>query len=444
MAASALTTDLYQLTMMAGYFSQERHEETIASFELFVRRMPPNRGYLIAAGIASLVEYLEQLRFTPEDVAWLRASDALANVPSGFFEYLARFQFTGDVWAVREGTPVFAQQPIVRVTAPLAEAQLIETAALAFINFQTSVASKAARIVAAAEGRSVFEFGARRAHGLEAALFAARSAYLAGATGTSLVEAGRRFGIPLSGTMAHSWVMSADSEARAFFDYSRLFGGRSILLLDTYDTIAAARWVASSGLTPAGVRLDSGDISTLAPRVREILDAGGLQATKIFASGDLDEFSIAALIAGGAPVDGFGVGTRLVTSEDAPALGGVYKLVEIDEAGLRRRVAKRSEDKATWPGCKQVWRIVRDGCAIEDVVAFSDEDPVPHGAPLLRAVMQGGRRIEQEMSLEAARVHRARAVAELPSSVRRLDEPAGYPVVPSAALSCAIGTGALR
>jgi len=439
MAASPLTTDLYQLTMMAGYFSQGRHEETSASFELFVRRLPPNRSYLVAAGLASLVEYLEHLRFTSEDIAWLRASDALAHVPSGFFEYLARLSFSGDVWAVREGTPVFAQEPIVRVTAPIGEAQLIETAALAFINFQTSVASKAARIVTAADGRSVFEFGARRAHGLDAALFAARSAYLAGATGTSFVEAGRRFGIPLSGTMAHSWVMSAESEVRAFSDYARLFGDHSILLLDTYDTIAAACWVASSGLKPAGVRLDSGNLSTLAPRVREILDAGGLDATKIFASGDLDEFSIAELVGAGIPIDGFGVGTRLVTSEDAPALGGVYKLVEIEEDGVRRRVAKRSEGKATWPGCKQVWRVMRDGSAIEDVVAFAEEDPVDGGVPLLGQMMRDGRCIGPEMSLESARLHRARALAELPRPVRRLHDPTVYRVAPSAALASATG-----
>ena len=443
MAASPLTTDLYQLTMMAGYFSQGRHEEATASFELFVRRLPPNRNYLIAAGLASLVEYLEQLRFTPEDISWLRGSDALADVPSGFFDYLAGLTFSGDVWAVREGTPVFAQEPIVRITAPIGEAQLIETAALAFINFQTSVASKAARIVAAADGRSVFEFGARRAHGLDAALFAARSAYLAGATGTSFVEAGRRFAIPLAGTMAHSWVMSAESEARAFSDYARLFGGHSILLLDTYDTIAAARWVTSSGLKPGGVRLDSGNLSTLAPRVREILDAGGLHATKIFASGDLDEFSIAELVSGGVPIDGFGVGTRLVTSEDAAALGGVYKLVEVEEAGVRRRVAKRSDGKATWPGCKQVWRVMRDGSAIEDVVAFADEDPVAGGVPLLCQMMRAGRRVEQGMSLESARLHRARAVAELASPVRRLYDPAVYSVLPSAALSSALGTAAV-
>jgi nicotinate phosphoribosyltransferase len=443
MAATPLATDLYQLTMMAGYFSQGRHESTIASFELFVRQLPAHRNYLIAAGLLSLVEYLEQLTFGPDDIAWLRTSEALANVPDGFFEYLAGFTFTGDVWAVPEGTAVFAQEPLVRITAPIAQAQLVETAALAFINFQTSVASKAARIVSAADGRKVFEFGARRAHGLDAALFAARSAYLAGAAGTSFVEAGRRFAIPLSGTMAHSWVMSASSEATAFDDYARVFGGHSILLLDTYDTLAAARRVASSGLRPAGVRLDSGELATLAPQVRAILDGAGLRATKILASGDLDEFSIAELLGEGAPIDGFGVGTRLVTSEDAPALGGVYKLVEIEESGVRRRVAKQSAGKATWPGCKQVWRIVCDGVAVEDVVAFVAEEQA-EGAPLLRQVMKNGRRIDTELSLEDARARCARSLAELPRAVRLLDAAGVYPVVPSRSLADAIGSAAMR
>lgn len=444
MAATPLSTDLYQLTMMAGYFSQGRHDRATASFELFVRRLPPQRGYLIAAGLASLVAYLEQLRFSTDEIAWLRESEALASVPSGFFEYLAGLSFTGSVWAVPEGTPVFAQEPIVRITAPIGQAQLVETAALAFVNFQTSIASKAARIVSAARGRKVFEFGARRAHGLDAALFAARSAYLAGAAGTSFVEAGRRFGIPLSGTMAHSWVMSAASEAGAFSDYARVFGGHSILLLDTYDTIAAARWVAASGLKPAGVRLDSGNLAELAPAVRAILDARGLYATRILASGDLDEFSISELVARGTPVDGFGVGTRLVTSEDAPALGGVYKLVEIEEHGVRRRVAKRSEGKATWPGCKQVWRVVRDGRAIEDVVAFADEEPVAGGIPLLRQVMQSGRCIDTALTLEHARSRCARALDELPGSVRRVENPDEYRVIPSAPLADAMTAGATR
>jgi nicotinate phosphoribosyltransferase len=438
MAATPLTTDLYQLTMMAGYFVQGRHERTAATFELFARRLPPHRNYLIAAGLSSLLDYLEQLAFADDEIEWLRRSDALANVPSAFFEYLRAFRFTGDVWAVAEGTPVFANEPLVRVTAPIAQAQLIETAALAFVTFQTAVASKAARVVTAAAGRPIMEFGARRAHGLDAALFAARSSYLAGAAGTSFVEAGRRFGIPLSGTMAHSWIMSANSEREAFADYCRLFGDRSTLLLDTYDTVAAARLVASSGLNPAAVRLDSGDLGALSRQVRSILDEGGLSATHIIASGDLDESSIAALVAGGAPIDGFGVGTRLVTSEDAPTLGGVYKLVEIDELGVRRGVFKTSEGKATWPGRKQVWRVTRDGQAVRDIVGFAEEPAVGEGVPLLREAMRRGASIDDAPSLVAARERCSRLLAELPDYVTNLDSTARYPVEPSAAMAAAM------
>jgi nicotinate phosphoribosyltransferase len=437
MAATPLTTDLYQITMMAGYFAQGRHERTTATFELFVRRLPPNRSYLVSAGLASLLDYLEQLRFTDEEIEWLRGIEALSSVPAEFFDYLREFSFSGDIWAMPEGTPVFAQEPIVRVTAPIAQAQLIETAALAFVNFQTSIASKASRVVTAAAGRSVMEFGARRAHGLEAALYAARSAYLAGAAGTSFVEAGRRFGIPLSGTMAHSWVMSAPSEADAFADYTGLFGGHSVLLLDSYDTLAAARLIVSSRLKPAGVRLDSGDLAALSREVREILDAGGLSSTKILASGDLDEFAIAALLEEGAPIDGFGVGTRLATSEDAPALGGVYKLVEVEENGVRRRVMKRSEGKATWPGRKQVWRVMRGETAVRDLVTFEDEPPVPDAMPLLRQVVRSGFRVPEDMSLATARARCLRLVAELPPETRGLDAGAQYDVASSAALAAA-------
>jgi nicotinate phosphoribosyltransferase len=437
MAATPLTTDLYQITMMAGYFAQGRHERTTATFELFVRRLPPNRSYLVSAGLASLLDYLEQLRFTDEEIEWLRGIEALSSVPAEFFEYLREFSFSGDIWAMPEGTPVFAQEPIVRVTAPIAQAQLIETAALAFVNFQTSIASKASRVVTAAAGRSVMEFGARRAHGLEAALYAARSAYLAGAAGTSFVEAGRRFGIPLSGTMAHSWVMSAPSEADAFADYTGLFGGHSVLLLDSYDTLAAARLIVSSRLKPAGVRLDSGDLAALSREVREILDAGGLSSTKILASGDLDEFAIAALLEEGAPIDGFGVGTRLATSEDAPALGSVYKLVEVEENGVRRRVMKRSEGKATWPGRKQVWRVMRGETAVRDLVTFEDEPPVPDAMPLLRQVVRSGFRVPEDMSLATARARCLRLVAELPPETRGLDAGAQYDVASSAALAAA-------
>ena len=278
MSATALATDLYQLTMMAGYFVTGRHETSTATFELFVRRLPARRSFLITAGLESFVEFLERLEFDDEEVERLRDEPGLRGVPPTFFEYLRGLRFTGDVWGVPEGTPVFANEPLLRVTAPIGEAQLVETSALAFINFQTSIASKAARIVNAADGHPVYEFGARRAHGLEAALFAARAGFVAGCAGTSFVEAGLRFGIPLSGTMAHSWVLSSADEIGAFRTYDALFGEHAVLLLDTYDTIAAARAVVASGLRPAGVRLDSGDLVELSRGVRGILDAGWSRA----------------------------------------------------------------------------------------------------------------------------------------------------------------------
>src|SRR5689334_24245061 len=309
MPARALATDLYQLTMMAGYFAAGRHRSTTATFELFARRLPPGRHYLIAAGLAPFLDYLENLRFTADDVRALQAAPALATAPREFFDYLRQIRFTGIVRAMREGTPVFANEPLLQITAPITEAQLVETAALAFLNFQTSVASKAARVVSAAAGRPVMEFGARRAHGLEAALFAARAAFVAGCAGTSYVDAGVRFGIPLSGTMAHSWVLSGADELAAFQDYEQLFGAHAVLLLDTFDTVAAAKLVVRAGMRPAAVRLDSGNLDALSRDVRAIFDAAGLRDTRILASGDLDEHSIAALVASGAPVDGFGVGT---------------------------------------------------------------------------------------------------------------------------------------
>lgn len=433
-AATPLWTDLYQITMMAGYFVRGRHDSVQATFELFARRLPKNRTYLLAAGLEPFVDYLETLHFSDDEVRWLRELAPLQQVPAAFFDYLRGFRFTGAMWAVPEGTPVFPNEPLLRVTAPLAQAQLIETAALAFINYQTSVASKAARIVTAAGGRPVMEFGARRAHGVGAALLAARAAYLAGCASTSFVEAGREYGIPLSGTMAHSWVLSSPDEISAFRDYGSLFGEHSTLLLDTYDTVAAARAVVASGLRPAAVRLDSGDLLVLSRAVRAIFDAGGLAGTRILASGDLDEFIITSLLEAGAPIDGFGVGTALVTSQDAPALGGVYKLVELEDQGAVRRVMKRSTGKATWPGRKQVWRIMAGGTARRDIVAFEDEPPVRDGVPLLQAVMGSGRRLGPFPPLDASRARCAARLRELPPELLDVDAAPGYRVEPSSAL----------
>ncbi|PYR93115.1 MAG: nicotinate phosphoribosyltransferase [Acidobacteria bacterium] len=438
MPASALATDLYQLTMMAGYFAAGRHHTTRATFELFVRRLPPGRSFLVAAGIEQALSLLELLHFEEPEVAWLARQPALARAPAGFFDYLRGFWFSGEVWAVREGTPVFANEPILRVTAPIAEAQLVETALLATINFQTSVASKAARVVIAADGRPVMEFGARRAHGLDAARCAARAAFLAGCAGTSLVEAAQRSSIPLAGTMAHSWVMSAVDEVTAFREYDAIFAEHAVLLLDTYDTIAAARAIVDHHMQPSAVRLDSGDLGGLSREVRAIFDEAGLTGTRIFASGDLDEHAIARLIASGAPIDGFGVGTSVVTSIDAPALGGVYKLVEVVDDGPGRLVMKTSAGKGTWPGRKQIWRVMENARAARDIIALHDEPQTAGSRPLLERVMVDGTRTSALLPLAHARVWCAERIAELPPDLRRIDRDASYDVQPSRGLTEAI------
>jgi nicotinate phosphoribosyltransferase len=426
MGGGALSTDLYELTMMAGYHAAGLMAR--ATFELYVRELPVNRSFLIAAGLEQALEYLENLRFRPEEIEYLRGLPNLEPVQREFFEeYLPRFRFTGDVWAIEEGTPVFPPEPLLRVTAPLPEAQLVETALLAQIAFQTSVASRAARIVEAASGRPVVEFGGRRAHGIDAGVFAARAAFLGGCESTSNVEAGRRFDIPVSGTMAHSWVMAFPDERSAFRHYAEVFGDRTVILLDTYDTVAAARWIAASGLRPRAVRLDSGDVVSLSRQVRAILDAAGLRETTIFVSGDLDEWRIAEIVESGAPVDAFGVGAALSTSSDAPSLGAVYKLVEIERAGAAVPMMKLSPGKQTYPGLKQVWRVFDHG-AVEDIIGLADDNDGSSGRALLKRVMRGGRRELVPQSVGELRTRCRAAVGELPASVRRLRDPVRYPV----------------
>ncbi|HEY3157948.1 MAG TPA: nicotinate phosphoribosyltransferase [Vicinamibacterales bacterium] len=426
MMLSALSTDLYELTMIGGYYAAGLSGR--ATFDLFVRQLPPTRTYLVAAGLEQALDFLESLRFTPDDIAYLRSSPALEKLPRAFFdEYLPALRFTGDVWAIEEGTPVFAQEPILRVTAPLAEAQLVETALIAETMFPTSVASRASRVVEAAGGRGVMEFGARRAHGIDAGVRAARAAYLAGFESSSIVEAGRRFGIPLSGTMAHSWVMAFADEASAFRGYADVYGERAVFILDTYDPIAAARLIGSSGLRPKAVRIDSGDLIEISRQVRRIFDEAGLRDTAIVASGDLDELRIAEIVASGAPIEGFGVGTAVSTSSDAPALSGVYKLAEIERDHRFVPVLKRSHGKRTYAGCKQVWRVMRDGIAVEDVLSLADDDPPPGGEPLLREVMKNGVRTWRP-TLAEIRQRCRQQVALLPADVRRVVGGTSYPV----------------
>jgi nicotinate phosphoribosyltransferase len=430
---SGLDTDLYELTMAAGYWRAGLTRP--ATFELFVRRLPSSRGYLIAAGLETALAHLEGLGFSEDDRNWLRHLPQFANVPPDFFdEYLARFAFSGDVWAMPEGTTVFANEPLLRVTASLPDAQLLETALLAIVSFQTSVASKAARLVDAAAGRPVIEFGARRAHGLGGALDAARAAYIGGCDGTSFVTAARRFDIPTSGTMAHAWVQSFPTERAAFSEFSRTFEESAVYLLDTYDTLNAARALAQSGLEPPVVRLDSGDLIRLSREVRKILDDAGLAKTRIFATGDLDEHEIARMIAAGAAIDGFGVGTALTTVSDAPSLSAVYKLVELERDGQPVDVVKLSPGKHTWPGAKQVWRCMKGPTASWDVIAGCQEAGPPQSGALLRHVLARGKRICAPETLGDIRARCRATMTSLPAAVTRIADAAPFDVRVSEAL----------
>ena len=429
---SALLTDLYQLTMYQAYLDEGMEQE--ATFELFVRQLPAQRSFLVAAGLEQALEFLQTLTFSRDELGWLEHQ---AGFPRRLLDHLRELRFTGDVHAMPEGTVFFANEPILRVTAPLPMAQFVESRLLNILHFQTLIASKTARVVLSAPDKLLVDFGMRRAHGAEAALFAARAAYLAGFAGTATAEAGHRYGIPVFGTMAHSFVQAHASEREAFLAFARARPEPPTLLIDTYDTEAAALKVAAlapllarEGIAIGGVRLDSGDLAAHARAVREVLDRGGLGLTTIFASGNLDEWRVADLLAAGAPIDGFGVGTALDTSSDVPALDAVYKLQSY--AGQPRR--KRSEGKATWPGIKQVCRTVAsDGRLAFDRVQLASE-PCP-GEGLLQPWLIEGRRVGPPVTLRAARDHCAAQLARLPAALRALPAPAqAYPVEISSAI----------
>lgn len=429
--STALFTDLYELTMAAAYLA-DGHRGT-ASFELWVREQGEHRNFLVVAGLESALQYLESLHFDDEALAYLRTQ----GFPPAFLEFLAGLRFTGDVWAMPEGTIAFAREPLLRVTAPLIEAQLAETFLLNAIGLQTLIASQAARVTLAAAGRSWVDFGARRAHGVDAALGAARSAYLAGATGTSLVEAGREHGLPLAGTMAHSYVLSHPGEREAFLAFARTFPDDAVLLIDTFDTLRgarlaaeAARRLAEEGIRVKGVRLDSGDLAELAAGVRAILDEAGLPDVRILASGGLDEYAVARLVATGAPIDAFGVGTRLVTGGRDPGLDAIYKLVS-DGRGPQM---KTSPGKATLPGVKQVYRREEAGVLRSDTIALADATGIG-GWPLLRPVMAEGRRLDPAEPLAAARDRCRAGLASLPAPLRSLEARVFAPVTVSASLT---------
>lgn len=429
---SVLLTDLYQLTMAQAYVEQGMVEQ--AAFEFFVRRLSPRRNFLMAAGLEQVLEFLEHLRLTADELDWLASTGRFSRT---CLDYLRRLHFTGDVQAMPEGTVFFPHEPILRVIAPLPLAQLVETRVMNLLNFQCLIASKAARSVLASGGKPLIDFGLRRAHGAEAGLFAARASYLAGFAGSATVLAGRQYGIPLYGTMAHSFVQAHKDEGTAFEHFALAQPDNVVLLIDTYDTEAAAHKVVklaqtlkTKGIAVKGVRLDSGDLAQHAWNVRKILDEGRLREAKILASGNLDEYRLRDLATSGAPIDSFAVGTAMTTSSDAPSLDCAYKLQEY--AG--RPCRKRSEGKATWPGRKQVYRYGDgpDGKLAHDVVTTLD-DRQP-GRPLLQEVMKGGRRIGSPLPLSDIRERAQRELASLPDSLRGLDEAPPYDVRISPAL----------
>lgn len=424
-AASSLLTDLYQLNMMQAYL--DHGEVGTATFELLVRGLPAERRFLVAAGLDPLLDYLETLRFSPEDLAWLAST---GRFETNLLDYLAGFRFTGDVHAMPEGTIFFGHEPILRITAPLPQAQLIETRVINLLHYQSLIASKAARMVLVAPGRLLVDFGLRRAHGGEAGLMAARASYIAGLSGTATLLAERLYGIPTYGTMAHSFVEVHDDEAAAFETFAISRPENLTFLIDTYDSEAAARKLVAlaprleaRGIRISGVRLDSGDLVALSRSVRSILDQGGLRHVTIFASGGLDESQIAKIVASGAPITGFGVGTCLATSSDVPALDCAYKLQVY--AGVARR--KKSTGKATWPGVKQVFRRYdTDGRMAGDAVSLeSDNQP---GEPLLQQVMRGGQRVGPRETLATCRARAAYNLTCLPDALRDLEPKAPYPV----------------
>jgi nicotinate phosphoribosyltransferase len=423
--SSPLLTDLYQLNMIEAYLAEG--EIKTAVFELFVRRLPARRGFLMAAGLEQALEFLENLHFSTDEIDWLERTQRFS---ARTLDYLANLRFTGDVHALSEGAVFFANEPIVRVTAPLPEAQLIEARLINILHFQTLIASKAARMVLAAPGKLLVDFGVRRAHGAEAGLMAARASYIAGFAGTATVLAAKQFDIPMFGTMAHSYIEAHDSEAIAFERFAQARPEGLIFLIDTYDTEAGARKVVSlapkleaAGITVSGVRLDSGDMIALSKSVRHILDEGGLTDVKIFASGGLDEDQLMTMAKANAPIDGFGIGTSLTTSSDVPALDCAYKIQEY--AGLPRR--KYAEGKATWPGRKQVWRRYGPDCRmVEDTLSVENDDQP--GEKLICSVMHRGKRVSASPSLGEIRAHAARELERLPVPLRELEPGTSYPV----------------
>jgi nicotinate phosphoribosyltransferase len=425
----SMFTDLYELTMCASYFDNKRFEP--ATFDLFIRRLPPKRSYFLFAGLEQVLLFLEKVRFKEEHIDFLKKQ----GFKDEFLDYLRNFKFTGEVWSIPEGTIVFPNESLIRVTAPIIEAQLIETFILNTANLQTTIATKASRVVSAAKGRPVIEFGLRREHGTDAGMKVARCSYMAGCNGTSNVLAGMKYGIPTFGTMAHSFVMLFEREIDSFRAFVKTFPDKSTLLIDTFDDIKGAEKAAivakeleERGFKLGGVRLDSGDLAELSKKVRELLDRNGLKYVKIFASGDLDEYKVEELLIEDAKIDAFGVGTKMGTSEDRPYVDIIYKLCEkMNEKGEFSPIMKLSKGKATLPGRKQVFRFKDERSNfVKDVIALEDEKV--NGEPLLVKVMEKGKIVYDLPSLEEIRKRALESLSKLPEKYKKLKGAPRYPV----------------
>lgn len=428
---TALLLDLYELTMAESYLSYKRN--AFATFDLFVREPPRNRAYLVACGLEDVLNYISDLRFSREDLEYLKRQNIFS---ADFLNYLSKFRFRGDIWAMPEGTVFFANEPIIRVTASIIEAQLIESFLLNTINLQSMIASKASRVVLAAEDRGVYDFSLRRTHGVSAGIKVARASFLAGFSGTSCVLAGKLYKIPITGTMAHSYVMSFKHELNSFLAYSSTFPERTTLLVDTYDTkkgienaIRIGLYLKATKHRLQGIRLDSGDIVALSKLARRMLDKAGLNYVKIFASGNLDEFRLKELLAKGALVDNFGVGTNMGTSIDAPSLDVIYKISEVtDENGNFLPTMKLSKGKVTYPGRKQVFRIQdRKSRFIKDILGLEKEKI--NGEPLLIKVVQKGRIIYRLPSLDKLRISVKNNLSKFPEAMKDVYSRYEYPVI---------------
>ncbi len=427
-----LLLDLYELTMAQGYWQAKKHEE-LASFDLFVRQLPRSRGYLINAGLEDILDYIDNLRFSPEDIDYLRRQNLFS---ADFLDYLAKFKFNGDIWAMSEGELFFSNEPVIRVTANIIEAQILESFLLNTVNLATMITTKASRVVSVAANKRVFDFALRRTHGQDAALKVARSSYIAGFAGTSNVLAGKIYGIPVVGTMAHSYVMCFKKELDSFMSYARAFPDKTTLLVDTYNTrkgiqaaVRVGRRLKEKGHKLLGIRLDSGDLTAQSKMARRMLDEAGLTEVGIFASGNLDEYKIYELLKRGAKIDNFGVGTKMGVSQDAPFIDVIYKISEItDETGNFLPTMKLSESKTTFPGRKQVYRICNSkGKFLRDILALETEEV--EGLPLLRQVVCKGRIVYSRPKLNQIRDFASQNLSALPEKYKRIRKPAVYPVI---------------